>query len=281
MRISNNWKSYQLLDAGGGYRYERWGGHVVARPDPTVIFGAKNRKIAVSAIYKRSNTGGGEWDRSLSEQVIEYGDLKFKVKPTNFKHMGLFPEQAVNWDFYREQISKVSKPVKILNLFAYTGGATLACAAAGAAVTHVDAAKGMVSWAKENAELSGLSNASIRWIVDDCEKFILREARRGNVYDGVIMDPPSYGRGSSGEVWKLEEQLGSLIESTRAILSDKPLFFAVNTYTTGVSHSAVEYILRTTLADKFSSFWGDEIGLSVESTGLALPAGATTFGVNE
>ena len=280
MRISNNWKSYQLLDAGGGYRYERWGNHTVARPDPTVIFGVKNHKIKVSAIYKRSSSGGGEWDRNLAEQVIEYGDLKFKVRPTNFKHMGLFPEQAVNWDFYREKIAG-KKDIKILNLFAYTGGATIACAAAGAAVTHVDSAKGMVTWAKENAALSGLADAPIRWIVDDCEKFILREARRGNVYDGVIMDPPSYGRGTNGEVWQLEEKLCSLIESTKAILSDKPLFFAVNTYTTGVSHSAVEYILRTTLADKFSTFSGDEIGLPVERTGLALPAGATTFGENE
>ena len=288
MRIANNWEDYRLLDAGGGYRYERWGGYTVARPDPAVIFPSRTgANIGVDATYTRSASGGGSWDKQLPEQIISYGDLKFKVKPTGFKHMGLFPEQAVNWDFYCEQIfqcfekqNTVGRDVKILNLFAYTGGATLACAAAGAAVTHVDAAKGMVAWAKENAGLSGLVNASIRWIVDDCEKFILREARRGNIYDGVIMDPPSYGRGVGGEVWKLEERLSSLIESCAEILSDRPLFFAVNTYTTGVSHSAVEYILRTVLGGKFAQYSGDEIGLPVESTGFSLPAGATVIGVN-
>ena len=228
--------------------------------------------------YYRSSSGGGHWDKEkLPESwTVNYKDLKFQVKPMNFKHTGLFPEQAVNWDFAREKIKNAGRPVRVLNLFAYTGGATVACAAAGAQVCHVDAAKGMVNWARENARVSGLSDAPVRWIIDDCAKFVEREIRRGKVYDAIIMDPPSYGRGPGGEVWKLEDNLFPFVKLCAQVLSDKPLFVIINSYTTGLAPSVLGYMLHLLVAEKYGGkvTW-DELGLPVTETGLALPCGAT------
>ena len=228
--------------------------------------------------YYRSSSGGGHWDKEkLPESwTVNYKDLKFQVKPMNFKHTGLFPEQAVNWDFAREKIKNAGRPIRVLNLFAYTGGATVACAAAGAQVCHVDAAKGMVNWARENARVSGLSDAPVRWIIDDCAKFVEREIRRGKVYDAIIMDPPSYGRGPGGEVWKLEDNLFPFVKLCAQVLSDKPLFVIINSYTTGLAPSVLGYMLHLLVAEKYGGkvTW-DELGLPVTETGLALPCGAT------
>ena len=280
--ISDEWKEYEVLDTSGGERLERWGKFILVRPDPQVIWDTPRtvpQWKRYDARYVRSNTGGGHWtDNKLPERwQIHYKDyLTFNVKPMNFKHTGLFPEQAANWDFAMEQIRQAGRPISVLNLFAYTGGATVACAAAGAQVCHVDAAKGMVNWARENARVSGLSDAPVRWIIDDCAKFVEREIRRGNHYDGIIMDPPSYGRGPGGEVWKLEDNLFPFVKLCAQVLSDKPLFVIINSYTTGLAPSVLGYMLHLLVAEKYGGkvTW-DELGLPVTETGLALPCGAT------
>lgn len=287
MRIAENWKDYVLLDAGSGERLEDWNGILLRRPDPQAIWQTRNSDVPwnrAHARYHRSESGGGKWEfhRRLPESwTMRYGNLQFRVKPMGFKHLGLFPEQAVNWDFSMGLIAKAEKRqgrrIRVLNLFAYTGGATVAAAAAGAEVVHVDAAKGMVAMAKENALLSGLGGAPVRYIVDDVVKFVEREARRGRAYDGIIMDPPSYGRGPKGEIWKFEDELWPLIEKCMAILTEQPLFFIVNSYTTGVSPTVVANVLELTLCRKFGgSVEADELGLPVGQTGLVLPCGATT-----
>ncbi len=283
MRIANGWKDYRILDTSNGEKLELWGDICLARPDPQIIW--KTPKSAewnrAAAHYIRSNSGGGNWEyyRKLPESwTIHYQDLCFQIKPTGFKHTGLFPEQAVNWDLFRQLIQSAGRPIQVLNLFAYTGGATLACAAAGASVCHVDASKGMVAWARENAALSNLSDKPIRWIVDDCEKFVLREIKRGRRYDAIIMDPPSYGRGPSGEVWQLEEKVYDLVKLSIQVLSDQPLFVALNSYTTGLSPSVMSHLLGVTVGDAFRGrVTADEIGLPVQRSGYPLPCGSTAL----
>lgn len=283
MRFTKDWQDYELLDCSGGERLERWGKIVLIRPDPQVIWNTPKDHpcwYKADARYIRSKEGGGHWEcrRQLPEAWnINYKDLQFKISPTGFKHTGLFPEQAVNWDMMREKIAGAGKSVKVLNLFAYTGGATLAAAAAGASVCHVDAAKGMVHWARENAELSSLAEKPIRWIVDDCAKFVEREIRRGNTYDAIIMDPPSYGRGPGGEVWKLEDQIYDLVKLCTGVLSDDPLFFLLNSYTTGLSASTMEYVLGVNMKKFGGSVSAEEIGLPVTATGMALPCGSSAI----
>ena len=281
MWIADGWEDYELLDCGGGEKLERWGKQILVRPDPQAIWETPRTNRGwrnAQGRYYRSSSGGGHWDKEkLPESwTVNYKDLKFQVKPMNFKHTGLFPEQAVNWDFAREKIKNAGRPIRVLNLFAYTGGATVACAAAGAQVCHVDAAKGMVNWARENARVSGLSDAPVRWIIDDCAKFVEREIRRGKVYDAIIMDPPSYGRGPGGEVWKLEDNLFPFVKLCAQVLSDKPLFVIINSYTTGLAPSVLGYMLHLLVAEKYGGkvTW-DELGLPVTETGLALPCGAT------
>ncbi len=284
MRTAENWTEYTLLDASGGERLERWGDVVLIRPDPQVIWNTPRTDPLwkhAHARYRRSSTGGGQWERfrPIPESwQIGYGGLRFHLKPMGFKHTGLFPEQAVNWEAMTAMIRQAGRPVRVLNLFGYTGGATLACAAAGAQVTHVDASKGMVAWGRENAVASGLSDRPIRWLVDDCGKFVQREQRRGKTYDAILMDPPSYGRGPGGEVWKLEEQIYPLVEQCAALLSDKPLFFIINAYTAGLSPSVMRYILGVLLEKRFGgTASADEIGLPVANSGLTLPCGATAI----
>ena len=250
MWIADNWKEYEVIDCSNGEKLERWGDYILVRPDPQVIWDTpKTRKEwrRKNGHYHRSKKGGGEWEFfDLPQQWnLHYKNLTFHLKPFSFKHTGLFPEQAVNWDWFSEKIKHANRPVKVLNLFAYTGGATLAAAAAGASVTHVDASKGMVTWAKENAVASGLKDAPIRWLVDDCVKFVEREIRRGNHYDAIIMDPPSYGRGPKGEIWKIEEAIHPLVKLCTQILSDDPLFFLINSYTTGLQPAVLAYLLGT------------------------------------
>ena len=282
MYCSNNWQDYELLDASDGERLERWGKYILIRPDPQIIWKGVAKHPAwkkADGIYRRSTNGGGGWIKQKTPEYwdINYGELKFRLKPMGFKHTGLFPEQAANWDWFSQLIKKAGRPIKVLNLFAYTGGATVAAAKAGAQVVHVDASKGMVAMAKENAALSGLENAPIRYIVDDCKKFVEREIRRGNKYDGIIMDPPSYGRGPSGEVWRFEEGIGELISLCAQLLSDDPLFFVISSYTAGVSPSVPAYILGRELVPRFGGkVEAKELGLKVESTGLMLPCGAST-----
>ena len=281
--ISDEWKDYEVLDTSNGERLERWGKYTLVRPDPQVIWNtphtAKEWK-RYDARYIRSNTGGGHWsDHKLPERwQIRYKDyLTFNVKPMNFKHTGIFPEQAANWDFSMNMIKNAGRPISVLNLFAYTGGATMAAAKAGASVCHVDAARGMVAWSKDNAKLSGLEDAPIRYIVDDCKKFVEREIRRGHKYEAIIMDPPSYGRGPSGEVWKIEDSVDELITLTSSILSDEPLFFLVNSYTTGLSPSTMAYILKLHMKPWGGEITADEIGIPVTSTGAALPCGSSAY----
>ena len=281
MWVSDKWTDYELIDCSDGQRLERWGDAILVRPDPQVIWKTEKsdrRWNNPSATYSRSSTGGGQWsvnDLPKSWQ-IRYNNLIFNVKPMNFKHTGVFPEQAVNWDFAAQKIRAANRPVNVLNLFAYTGAATVACAAAGAKVCHVDAAKGMVSWARENARSSSLENAPIRWIVDDCAKFVEREIRRGNRYDAIIMDPPSYGRGPSGEVWKLEDNLWDFVELTSRVLSDNPLFVIINSYTTGLSPSVLTYMSESIFTKRFGGrSESRELGLPVSDKGLVLPCGAT------
>ena len=281
MWLSDGWKDYELIDCGGGEKLERWGNYILVRPDPQAIWDTPRtdpRWKKPHGRYARSSTGGGLWaKKDVPERwTVGYRDLTFNIKPMNFKHTGLFPEQAANWDFCMEAIRSAGRPISVLNLFAYTGAATVACAAAGASVCHVDAAKGMVAWAKENAQSSGVGDRPIRWIVDDCAKFAQREIRRGRTYDGIIMDPPSYGRGPSGEIWKLEENLWPFVELVTQLLSDKPLFFLINSYTTGLAPSVLTYILETLVTKKYGGHTvSQELGLPVTATGLALPCGAT------
>lgn len=287
MWVSDGWKDYQLLDTSDGERLETWGKYSLIRPDPQVIWkGEKKHPLwkNADACYRRSHSGGGAWgENKLPESwTVNYGTLRFRIKPMGFKHTGLFPEQATNWDWFSALIREEKRPIKVLNLFAYTGGATVAAAAAGASVCHVDAAKGMVAAAKENAALSGLADAPIRYIVDDCRKFMEREKRRGNTYDGIIMDPPSYGRGPTGEVWKIEESIDEFVALSAELLSEEPLFFLLNSYTTGLSASAMRYIadLRVCRGRNGHSA-AEEIGLPVGRTGLVLPCGSSvrcTFG---
>ena len=281
MWIADNWKDYTVIDTSSGEKLERWGKYTLIRPDPQVIWKTEKKNPlwrTADASYKRSKTGGGAWsDNKLPESwVISYRDLSFRIKPMGFKHTGLFPEQAANWDWFGDLIKEANRPIKVLNLFAYTGGATVAAAKAGAQVVHVDASKGMVAAAKENARLSGLADAPIRYIVDDCKKFIEREIRRGNKYDGIIMDPPSYGRGPTGEVWKIEENIDEFVALTANLLSDEPLFFLLNSYTTGLSASTMKYITSVRLLSKRGGYSeADELGLPVGDNGLVLPCGSS------
>ncbi len=276
------WEEYELIDCSDGERLERWGDIVLIRPDPQIIWRTEKKNPLwrnAHARYIRSSSGGGSWQfyqKMPQSWQIHYKELTFGVKPMGFKHTGVFPEQAVNWDLAAEKIKAAGRPLKILNLFAYTGAATLACLHAGATVCHVDASKGMVQWAKENAVRSGLGNKSVRWLIDDCVKFVQREQRRGNHYDGIIMDPPSYGRGPGGAVWKLEEQLFSLVECCVPILAEDAEFFLLNSYTTGLSPAVMEYLLGVMLQKRFGgTVSGSEIGLPVTESGLTLPCGST------
>lgn len=280
MWLADSWKDYEVIDCSKGEKLERWGDYILVRPDPQVIWDTPRKEKGwhkMNAHYHRSKKGGGEWEFfDLPQQwSIHYRNLTFQLKPFSFKHTGLFPEQAANWDWFSELIKKAGRPVKVLNLFAYTGGATIATAAAGASVTHVDASKGMVTWAKENAASSGLTDAPIRWIVDDCVKFVEREIRRGNHYDAIIMDPPSYGRGPKGEIWKIEESIHPLVKLCAQLLVDRPLFFLINSYTTGLQPAVLSYLIGTELKRFPGKVTADEIGLPVSSNGLTLPCGAS------
>lgn len=286
MWIADGWKDYEVIDTSSGEKLERWGDYILLRPDPQVIWNTKREHPLYKKLnghYHRSTKGGGEWEffDLPTEWSINYKDLTFNLKPFSFKHTGLFPEQATNWDWFsyiikREKARNQEREIKVLNLFAYTGGATLAAAKAGAHVTHVDASKGMVTWAKENAISSGLKDAPIRWLVDDCVKFVEREIRRGNKYDAIIMDPPSYGRGPKGETWKIEEAVFPLINICAYILKSEPLFFLINSYTTGLQPAVLSYMLNTVLVERFGGkVEADEIGLPVSSNGLILPCGAS------
>ena len=281
MWIANGWKDYEVIDTSSGEKLERWGDYMLVRPDPQVIWKTYKKHFGWkkwNGHYHRSNKGGGEWEfRNLPEEwTINYKELTFNLKPFSFKHTGLFPEQAANWDWFSSLIKEANREIKVLNLFAYTGGATVSAAKAGAKVTHVDAAKGMVAWAKENAASSGLADAPIRYLVDDCVKFVEREIRRGNKYDGIIMDPPSYGRGPKGEIWKIEDSVFPFIELTSKLLSDNPLFFLINSYTTGLQPAVLSYMLHTVLDPIHpGTIEANEIGLPVKSNGLVLPCGAS------
>lgn len=280
MIIANKWEDYKIIDMADGQKLEKWENIVLSRPDPQIIWKYKsfpNEWKKANAIYSRSKTGGGTWEYKTkvpNSWQIKYKDLIFNVKPMGFKHTGLFPEQAVNWDWMREKIENSKRNIKILNLFAYTGGATVACLASGAEVCHVDSSKGMVTWAKENVQSSGLADKKVRYIVDDVVKFVNREIRRGNKYDGIIMDPPSYGRGKNGEVWQFENNIYELIELCINVLSDKPLFFLVNSYTTGISSTVLANILNLTINKKYhGKVEAGEIGLPMENSKLILPCG--------
>ena len=288
MWLADQWNDYEVIDCSKGEKLERWGDYLLVRPDPQVIWDTPKKEKGwrkMNGHYHRSSKGGGEWEffQLPKEWTIEYSlpinkKLTFHLKPFSFKHTGLFPEQAANWNWFSQLIADaVSKgrQVKVLNLFAYTGGATLAAAAAGASVTHVDASKGMVTWAKENAISSGLKDAPIRWLVDDCVKFVEREIRRGNHYDAIIMDPPSYGRGPKGEIWKIEESVDPLIQLCSQILTDNPLFFLINSYTTGLQPAVLSYMISTVLGTANGTVTASEIGLPVSSNGLVLPCGAS------
>ena len=284
MFIADQWKDYEVLDTSGGEKLERWGNYLLIRPDPQVIWQTEKKEAGwrrPNAHYHRSNKGGGEWEffNLPDEWTISYRELTFHLKPFSFKHTGLFPEQAANWDWFSELIRKrraEGREVSVLNLFAYTGGATLAALSAGASVTHVDASKGMVGWAKENAASSGLSDRPARYLVDDCQKFVEREIRRGRKYDAIIMDPPSYGRGPKGEIWKIEDALHPLVKLCTQVLSEDPLFFLLNSYTTGFAPAVLSYILGVELTSRFGGHVdSEEIGLPVRETGLILPCGSS------
>ncbi len=281
MWIADGWKDYEVIDTSSGEKLERWGDYLLVRPDPQVIWNTEKRHFGwkkFNGHYHRSNKGGGEWEfKNLPEEwTITYKDLTFNLKPFSFKHTGLFPEQATNWDWFSSLIKNANRPIKVLNLFAYTGGATVSAAKAGASVTHVDASKGMVGWAKENAASSGLADAPIRYLVDDCTKFVEREIRRGNKYDAIIMDPPSYGRGPKGEIWKIEESIFPFIQLSAQLLSDEPLFFLINSYTTGLQPAVLSYMLHTVLDPIHKgNVEASEIGLPIKGNGLVLPCGAS------
>ena len=278
MKLANNWKDYEILDMANGEKLERWGNVILIRPDPQIIWNKKEHEEkwkTANAIYNRSKTGGGSWQykkKMPSEWKIKYKDLTFNIKPMGFKHTGLFPEQAVNWDWMMEKIKSAKRDIKVLNLFAYTGGATVACLSAGASVCHVDSSKGMVSWAKENVISSGLKDRPVRYIVDDVVKFVNREIRRGNKYDAIIMDPPSYGRGAKGEVWRFEDDITDLVELCTKVLSKNPLFFLINSYTTGISAKVLENILRINIKND-GIFESGEVGLPMKDSKLVLPCG--------
>lgn len=281
MWISDRWKDYELLDCSRGERLERWGNEILVRPDPQAIWKTARRAPdwkAPAARYSRSSSGGGAWEKRdvPKSWQIHYGELTFNVKPMNFKHTGIFPEQAVNWDWAAGKIKSADRPISVLNLFAYTGAASCACAKAGASVCHVDAARGMVQWARENAAACGLSQAPVRWIVDDCGKFVEREIRRGRRYDAIIMDPPSYGRGPGGEVWKLDENLWDFVSLVAGVLSENPLFVLINSYTTGLSPSVLTYISESIFTNRLGGrSESQELGLPVTASGLVLPCGAS------
>ncbi len=284
MRTVEGFKDYELIDSDSGERLERWGNIILIRPDPQVIWSGERRNPLwrnAHAKYHRSNSGGGHWEtykKVPDVWSIEYGELTFRLKPMGFKHTGLFPEQAVNWSKAIDLIKNANREISVLNLFAYTGGATIACLAAGANVTHVDASKGMVQWAKENAAVSGLADRNVRWLVDDCLKFVKREIRRGKKYDAIIMDPPSYGRGPNGEVWKLEQQLGELLSETGKLLSDDALFFFLNSYTGGLSHTILDYMVSEyVVKGRGGNVSTDEIGLPITEKGFSMPCGNTTI----
>lgn len=284
MRIVNDFQDYELIDCSYGQKLERWKDIILIRPDPQAIWQSEQRHPLwkdAHARYFRSNSGGGHWEtykRVPDKWEIRYKNLTFLVKPMGFKHVGLFPEQAVNWDFVQDKIRSANREIRVLNLFAYTGAATVACLQAGASVVHVDASKGMTQWAKDNAEASGVRGGKVRFIVDDCEKFVEREIRRGNRYDVIIMDPPSYGRGPGGEVWKLEEKIYSFLERCALVLSDTPLMVLVNSYTAGLSPAVMKYMMSLILRPRFGgSVTSSEIGLPVSATGLVLPCGATSI----
>ena len=284
MWIADGWKDYEVIDCSGGEKLERWGDYILLRPDPQVIWQGERKNPLwknAHAVYHRSSSGGGYWEplkKVPDVWSVNYNDLIFRLKPMGFKHTGLFPEQSVNWKFMQEKIRSADRDISVLNLFAYTGGATVAGLKAGATVTHVDASKGMVSWAKENAVASGLSDRPVRWLVDDCLKFVKREIRRGNKYDGIVMDPPSYGRGPNGEVWKLEHQIGELLTEVGKILSDKPLFFVLNSYTGGLSPTILNYMVKTLIApNNRGTVFTDEIGLKITDRDIVLPCGNTTI----
>ena len=284
MRIADGWKDYELLDCSDGERLERWGNVVLIRPDPQVIWKTPKKHPMwknAHARYLRSSTGGGHWEvlkKTPDAWRINYGELSFNVKTMGFKHTGLFPEQAVNWDYTAQLIKGAGRPVKVLNLFGYTGGATVACLKAGAQVVHVDASKGMVAWGKENAAASGVADRPVRWIVDDCIKFVQREIRRGNKYDIIIMDPPSYGRGPGGEVWKLEDEVYNFVKLCSEVLSDDPIMVLINSYTTGLSPAVMEYILGSVVSPVHGGrVSSSEIGLPVTQTGMTLPCGASAI----
>lgn len=284
MRTFENFNDYELIDADCGERLERWGDIILIRPDPQIIWNEGHRDErwnSAHAKYHRSNSGGGYWEtlkKVPDVWSIKYNDLTFRLKPMGFKHTGLFPEQAVNWSLADKLIREANREISVLNLFAYTGGATIACLNAGAKVTHVDASKGMVSWAKENAVASGLADRPVRWLVDDCMKFVKREIRRGNKYDAIIMDPPSYGRGPNGEVWKLEQQLSELLTDVGKILSDDPLFFFLNSYTGGMSPTILNYMVKSCIAPKGTgTVFTEEIGIKVSKRDVILPCGNTTI----
>ena len=280
MNIANNWNDYKILDMADGQKLERWGDVILARPDPQIIWKEKTHPKKwknINATYHRSKTGGGAWEykkKMPNQWQIKYKELTFNIKPMGFKHTGLFPEQAVNWDWMMNKIRKANRDIKVLNLFAYTGGATVACAAAGASVCHVDSSKGMVTWAKENIASSGLAERPVRYIVDDVVKFVNREIRRGNKYDAIIMDPPSYGRGANGEVWQFENNIYDLVDLCTRVLSDKPLFFLINSYTTGISSKVLENILNLTVSKNYKGkVSSGEVGLPMENSKLVLPCG--------
>lgn len=281
MLLADRWKDYELIDASRGEKLERWGNVYLLRPDPQIVWDngdlLEKYHSDIYAVYYRSNKGGGHWDNlknTPSSWKIKYDDLTFNIKQMGFKHTGLFPEQAVNWDFMREKIKKSGRKIKVLNLFAYTGGATVACLSAGASVTHVDSSRGMVDWCKENVKSSGLENAEIRYIVDDVVKFVQREIRRENHYDAIIMDPPSYGRGANGEVWDIEKNLNYLVKICSEVLSDEPLFFLINSYTTGLSSMVLSNILNLNVNNKFTGMVScGEVGLPIKNSELVLPCG--------
>lgn len=284
MRVVKGFDDYEIIDTSDGEKLERWGQTLLIRPDPQIIWNTEKKNPDwknASGRYLRSSKGGGEWDfykKIRDSWLVSYGNLKFNIRPTGFKHTGLFPEQAVNWDYFMQKIPSLNRPIKVLNLFAYTGGATLACAKAGAQVCHVDSSKGMIAWARDNAAASGLINAPVRWIVDDCLKFVAREIKRGSFYDAIIMDPPSYGRGPNGEVWKLEENIFEMVNLCKDVLTENPAFFVLNSYTTGLSPSVMEYLLGVTVGKKFGGKIScDEIGLKVSDSGYNLPCGSTAI----
>ena len=286
MNFTKDWKDYQIIATGDGEKLERWGNVILLRPDPQVIWHAEknlSKHKGLNAHYHRTNTGGGSWtylSHTPEEWTIKYKNLKFALKPMGFKHTGLFPEQAYNWDKMIDMIKKANRPINVLNLFAYTGGATVACASAGASVCHVDSAKNMVERAKQNAKLSGLEDKPIRYIVDDCRKFIEREIKRGHFYDGIIMDPPSYGRGTNGEVWKLEDNLADFVELASKVMSDKPLFMLINSYTTGLGATVLENIMKKCLKRFKGTYEAYEIGLPTDE-GIMLPCGNSAFFIGE